>query len=139
MNIQPSITIGGSKMISKYDEAPEQVRKFAFSLMHLCIRRELENFDDPEALLTLGAHAGVDPATHAQALRWLAAQEINRESKGVITRVGAREAADRYLAYASKIEAIAWQRLREALFAGMSDEQIRAAIASLPGVPDACA
>lgn len=94
-------------MIIKYDDAPEAVRKFAFSLMHLCIGQELWSSDDPRALLALGAQAGVDAHTHAEALRWLAEQRIkNYELKGVVnTRRGALKAAERYLACASKIDA----------------------------------
>lgn len=94
-------------MISKYDEAPEQVRKFAFSLMHISLHRAIEDFkDDPHALLTLGAQAGVDAATHAAALRWLAAQNIKYELEcSSLIRRGVRKAAELYLAYASKIEA----------------------------------
>ena len=92
-------------MISKYDEAPEQVRKLAFSLLHMCLYRELSSYDDPRALLHLGAQAGVDAATQAEALRWLAEQELKHASErsGVISR-GTRKAAERYLDYASKIE-----------------------------------
>ena len=92
--------------ISKYDEAPECVRKFAFSLMQLCIYRELSGWDDPHALLMLGAHAGVDVATHAEALRWLAEHELKHASErpGVISG-GSRKAAALYSALASKIDA----------------------------------
>jgi hypothetical protein len=93
-------------MITKYDEAPEHVRKLAFSLMQLCIYRELSSSDDPGALLALGAQAGVDVPTHVAALRWMASEALKCESKGsIIARQIARSAADLYLAYASKIEA----------------------------------
>jgi hypothetical protein len=48
----------------------------------------------------------VDAATHAEALRWLAEQELKHASErsGVISR-GTRKAADLYSAWASKIEA----------------------------------
>jgi hypothetical protein len=93
-------------MISKYDDAPEHVRKFAFSLMQICLYRELSSYDDPRPLLALGAKAGVDDATQAEALRWLAAQELMyaSESSGLISK-GTRKAAELYSDYAAKIEA----------------------------------
>jgi hypothetical protein len=93
-------------MICKYDDAPEHVRKFAFSLMQLCLQRDLSSSDDSHALLTLGAQAGVDAATHAEALRWLAAQEFKYEGEcSPVIRRSVRKAAELYSAVASKIEA----------------------------------